>query len=214
MLDLQKETQKLEKQKYIQSSRKETQTRFEQFKERIKKSKKNPVMVRKTVLDVLPYKSFIHDRLHFIQYKEGFVEVLALQGYNLSGINQDALYDIVYSYRDLIKMYVYPFKVLSLNTPLDTTPQQRYYKKLAQKAKSNIQKQLLMETYYEMKWFSENENNKEFFVLLYAETVSELIENREDFMRYAGSLNIVPITPYKKKTVFFKLNNPMSPILF
>lgn len=214
MLDIQKEIRELERKKYLEATRKETQRPIDRFREHLKRLRKPPKVVRKTVLDVLPYKCFVNDRMHFIQFKEGFVEILALQGYNLNGINQDALADIVYSYRDLIKLYVFPIKILSLHTPLDTAPQQRYYQNLARKSMNPIHQQLLMENYYEMKYFSENELNKEFFVFLYAETISELIEYRDDFLTYAGNLKFLSLTPYRKKTVLFRLNNPLSKILF
>lgn len=216
MLNVDKEMRELEKRKFIEQTRKETQTPLEKLKEKLANKRKKNDKVRKTTLDILPYKGFVNERENFIELNNdnGFMEILSLQGYNLNGINQDALTDIVFSYRDLIKMYVFPFKVVSLHTPLDTAPQQRYYQSLAKITTNTIHQQLLMENYYEMKWFSENELNREFFVFIYAETLAELIEYRSDFLQYSGGLKVLPITKYKKTSVLFRLNNPLSQILF
>lgn len=206
------DTTKLEKQLIEERYLEDTRETKPSFWERFFKKKKVTTDKRATTKQLLPYVGTV-GKDNFIVYKERFVEVLMLQGYNLDTMSGAQLQRLIGEYDTLNRLYVYPFKVLTLHTPTDTYSQQRYYMKLAQKATNPIQKRILMENYHEMKYFAEHENNKEFFIFLYADTLEELQECRTDFLHYKGSLKIYPVPLHKKKAVFFKLNNPMTSVL-
>ena len=138
-----------------------------------------------------------------------FMDVLQLEGYNLSSMSAAERNEVIKQYEMLIKLYVYPFKIVTMYMPLDTRLQQNYYKRQAELASNPTYKRLLMEQYYEFKYYEENNFNKEFYIFLYGDTVEELRECRNDFFAYSGLLKVSTISYEKKKSIFFRLNNPL-----
>ncbi|MDO4432023.1 MAG: hypothetical protein Q4B80_01775 [Aerococcaceae bacterium] len=206
-LDTNKQEQALKKQRLLDSDDEIRLT----LRERLKNKLKRPTSVKKTTFDLLPYTGVIGTE-NFIVSKGRFMEIFQLQGYNLDAMG-DHLERVLHAYDELNRLYVYPFKVVTIYTPLDTMAQQRYYLNLAQQTDNPLYKKELMTSYYEMKYFSEHELNKEFFIFIYADTLEEIRECREDFLRYSGVLKILSIPYRKKKAVLFKLNNPMLKVL-
>lgn len=210
MVDTKKREKELIKRRYIADKPKKKT--LAQKLRGIFPKKKAKSSIRKTTADILPYKGTIgSDAL--IEFKDGFVEVLLLEGYNFAGMGE-SLWDVLYDYEMLIKLYVAPFKMITIHTPINTTEQQRYYLKLAEQTTDPNRKKLLMENFYEMRYFAEHEQNKEFYIFLYGDTVKELLEARADFLRYCGTLKIKRISLNRKKSVFFRLNNPTSTLFF
>lgn len=177
--------------------------------------KKGPTSsLRKTTLDIMPYKGTIGSKEHFIVGKNKFYDLLRIVGVNFNGLSQRALWDIVYQYEALLKLYVMPFKVITIYTPLETSATQHYYAELASFTETPKHKEILMENYFEMKWLSEHKLNKEFFVLLSGETVQDLRECRKDFINFAGSIKLLPVPLKQKRELYFRLNNPTSSAFF
>ncbi|TLQ49495.1 hypothetical protein FEZ33_00470 [Ruoffia tabacinasalis] len=178
---------------------------------RVKKNQKTKSQKNLTTLDLLPYKTVVGED-NVLQLNEGFMDILELKGYNMAGMDNEDLLHVIYQYESLVKMYVFPFKLITLYSPLDTSAQQKYYLDLINETTNLKHKKLLMETYYEMKWFQNNNYNKEFYFMIYADTLEELRECRNDFMQYKGDLSVGRITLEKKRAILFKLNNPTSKI--
>ena len=211
VLDTTKKEKQLIKEGYIPDKAQGKVTLKHKFKQLLTSKKKQMRATRKTSFDLLPYKG-IATRDNFIRYKEGFAEVLELEGYNLGGMSDAEIYEIIDYYETLVKLYVLPFKMSTIYTPLDTTKQQQYYLNLASSTQNPKYKNLLHRTFLEMKWFAENNYNKEFYAIIYGDTVAELREAVGDFLRYCGQLKFKKV-PYKKKRAFyFRLNNPSSAI--
>ena len=208
MLNIEKKQKELIKRGILSSTDDKKFSLFDKFKHKQKQLQTK--LTRKSTFDILVYKGVIDRKEKFIEYKDGFVELLALQGYNLAGMSHAAIEDILIQYENLIKLYNYPIKLITIYTPVETTTQQKYYASLASKTQNPIHQQILMENYYEMKWFTDNRLNKEFYVFLYADSVQELKELRADFTSYCGSLQFSRITYHKKKSIFFRMNNPTS----
>lgn len=210
VLDTTKKEKELIQKGFIRDTSPSKAKRFAWWKK--EKSEKPLVKeTRKTTFDLIPYREVVGTG-NYIRLEDGFVDVLELEGYNLGGMSDGEIREIIYYYETLVKLYVLPIKVVTIYTPLDTSRQQRYYLKLAAKTTNPEHKFLLHRAYNEMKWFGENNYNKEFYVFLYADTVEELREARQDFIRYSGNLKFHDVTYKKKRDLFFRLNNPTSTI--
>ncbi|MGO4936996.1 hypothetical protein ACTQ54_05040 [Fundicoccus sp. Sow4_H7] len=206
--DTRKKEKELIKKKFIPE--KEGTKRKKHFS-KVKKNVKVKGQKNLTTLDILPYKTIVGED-NVLQLNDGFMDILELKGYNMAGMDNDDLLHVIYQYESLVKMYVYPFKLVTLYSPLDTSLQQKYYLDLINQTTNLKHKKLLMESYYEMKWFQDNNYNKEFYFMIYADTLEELRECRNDFMQYKGALSVSRITLEKKRAILFKFNNPTSKI--
>lgn len=206
--DTRKKEKELIKKKFIPA--KEDVKRKKRFS-KVKMNEKVKGQKNLTTLDILPYKTIVGED-NVLQLNDGFMDILELKGYNMAGMDNDDLLHVIYQYESLVKMYVYPFKLVTLYSPLDTSVQQKYYLDLINQTTNLKHKKLLMESYYEMKWFQDNNFNKEFYFMIYADTLEELRECRNDFMQYKGDLSVSRITLEKKRAILFKFNNPTSKI--
>lgn len=180
------------------------------------KKKDNKRNTTKRVLyatDVLPVKGILDETEGgFIRLKDGYMDILQLGGYNLMGMEQSEISEIVHLYEALSLLYVLPYKVVSMNIPIDTSSQQRYYRKQLNKTTDEVKRYRLNESLSEMEVFNEDSNNKEIFIFIYGKTIEELKENRQDMFRYSGQLNVYPITNDKKRIVLFRLANPSASV--
>lgn len=206
--DTRKKEKELIKKKFIPEKK---GTKRKKHFSKVKKNVKVKGQKNLTTLDILPYKTIVGED-NVLQLNDGFMDILELKGYNMAGMDNDDLLHVIYQYESLVKMYVYPFKLVTLYSPLDTSLQQKYYLDLINQTTNLKHKKLLMESYYEMKWFQDNNYNKEFYFMIYADTLEELRECRNDFMQYKGALSVSLITLEKKRAILFKFNNPTSKI--
>lgn len=206
--DTRKKEKELIKKKFIPEKE---GTKRKKYFSKVKKNVKVKGQKNLTTLDILPYKTIVGED-NVLQLNDGFMDILELKGYNMAGMDNDDLLHVIYQYESLVKMYVYPFKLVTLYSPLDTSLQQKYYLDLINQTTNLKHKKLLMESYYEMKWFQDNNYNKEFYFMIYADTLEELRECRNDFMQYKGALSVSLITLEKKRAILFKFNNPTSKI--
>lgn len=209
VLDTTKKEKELIQKGFIRDNQPSKRNRFNWWRK--EKGTKGSKETRKTTFDLVPYREIVGAG-NYIRLEEGFLDILELEGYNLGGMSDSEIREIIYYYESLVKLYVLPIKVVTIYTPLDTSRQQRYYLNLAAKTTNPEHKYLLHRAYTEMKWFGENNYNKEFYVFLYADTVEELREARQDFIRYSGNLHFHDVTYKKKRDLFFRLNNPTSAI--
>ena len=80
------------------------------------KKKDNKRNTTKRVLyatDVLPVKGILDESEGgFIRLKDGYMDILQLGGYNLMGMEQSEISEIVHIYEALSLLYVLPYKVV------------------------------------------------------------------------------------------------------
>lgn len=177
-------------------------------KENVKKEKAKVVKVAPSVTEVLPVIGITGDgQDSCIRLKEGYMDILQLGGYNLLGMDQSEIEEVMSAYEMLSVLYAFPYKVVSMNIPINTSSQQQFYRKKLEKETDEHKIHYLMTSLSEMEVFNEESNNKEFFIFIYGKTETELRENRKDFLYYSGSLNVYPISMNKKRIVLFRLAN-------
>ena len=104
-----------------------------------KKDKQVKQKVSSFVTDVMPVKGITDEREGgFIKLKDGYMEILQLGGYNLLGMEQSEIEEVIHSYEMLSVLYAFPYKVVSMNIPVNTSSQQQFYrKKLEQETNEN-----------------------------------------------------------------------------
>lgn len=206
--DTRQQEKELIRKGYIPSDKKK-KSKFKLFN----KNKNEKKLPAQTTLDIMPVKGLV-GRENFIRLENGFTDIFELQGYNLAGASDAEIWGVIKQYENLVKLYVMPMKVLTLYTPLDTKKQQDYYLRQAKQATNPTHRDILMNNYYEMQFFEQNNYNKEFYIQIFADTVQELRENRQDFMQYKGTLNIAEVPLKKKRAIFFRLNNPTTTVYY
>lgn len=184
-----------------------TNKKKEQKKDK-KKDKKIKQKVSSFITDVMPVKGITDEREGgFIKLKDGYMEILQLGGYNLLGMEQSEIDEVIHSYEMLSVLYAFPYKVVSMNIPVNTSSQQQFYRKKLEQETNENKRYQLMTSLSEMEVLNEKANNKEFFIFIYGKTIEELKENRKDFIYYSGQLNVYPISMNKKRIVLFRLSN-------
>ena len=151
-----------------------------------KKDKQVKQKVSSFVTDVMPVKGITDEREGgFIKLKDGYMEILQLGGYNLLGMEQSEIEEVIHSYEMLSVLYAFPYKVVSMNIPVNTSSQQQFYRKKLEQETNENKRYQLMTSLSEMEVLNEKANNKEFFIFIYGKTIEELKENRKDFIYYS-----------------------------
>lgn len=162
----------------------------------------------RNITEVYPNKAIIEDNgSFFIQQKFYLCEIFKLESYNLSGLDEDSIQQLIQSYGNLSVLYVEPFKIIMAHSPIKLDKQIEYTKQLIQNSRNHITKVFLqkrLDTFLKIQLYRQQ---KEFFIMIYGYDIKNLRENISTFMSSKGMLKATPLTRDEKQTLLFQMAN-------
>lgn len=176
--------------------------------EALKDIGKRKKMIRK-MIEIHPIRGWGSDPSEgFIRYTRGYFEVLKMKGHNLFGMKEEQFFKIMESYAALSSLYEPPFKLISIHSPVDTSPQQAYFRRTFQRASENFQKDILQTKYEELASIAKYRQMEDYFIFVFGYDENTLRENLEDFYKCAGILQLEKMNREEKIQLLFRMNNP------
>ena len=184
--------------------------KVEESKEKRNLEKTMKKSLRK-ILQEYPVKSWgTNEEENFIRYSQGYFEIVRMKGKNLYGMTQEKFIDLMESYAALSNLYSPPLKLLSINSPIDTTKQQNYYKTMYGNAKTMNQKVILEDKYTKMAFIGRFRQSDEYFLFIFGYDEANLRENLQTFYGFLGRIQVEKLTKEEKVQLLFRMNNPGS----
>ncbi|ASF38187.1 hypothetical protein CEH05_03300 [Halobacillus halophilus] len=201
------------KARFIEESE-EQQALFDERAKRRKKyktpkaRKKKREAVKASMADILPIQDMTSDGSFELQENKGYMDVMQLQSKDIySPSTQETEYDIMMMAK-FFQSYAHDIKVVSMNFPVDMQKQlDAIHRKIAQNT-APLYERFLLKKRDELQFLETHRTNREFYLYIYASSLKQLSEYRNNCRRYLGRVTpIIELTDEKKLDLIYKLNN-------
>ncbi|WP_025731355.1 DUF5592 family protein [Heyndrickxia ginsengihumi] len=166
------------------------------------------VAVPKTTLDILPYVAIDEN---YIEMKNGYSDIMRIQGIDLYSLNEDDRQRLIYSRTSLFRSFGPDIKEIAINYPSNTKEQRYYWTLKKQKTTNPLHLEFIERKLYELEYLEKNKTDREFYIQIFADSIDQLEERKNQIVRtLQTSLPILPTTKEKKEKLLFIMNNPNS----
>lgn len=159
--------------------------------------------------------------LPFVQYKNNcfimrngkYIDILKLICNDVLSLSQDNQDTINYTYEKFYRTYAGDIKIIGINMPVDTTPNQKYIKHKLDTADNPIQKIFLEEELAQEEVAAEILTQREYYIMFFFESLKEHDKAVEDCCYTLGSHFLIDkISQSEKEAVLFQLCNKNVPL--
>ena len=173
-----------------------------------------------SILEIFPFKSqnITEDGLSYLVTTDNkYISWQRINPQNIRGLNRQDQNYIMSRLEFFEKVFNEEHSIVSLMFPANLEPQIKYATKCLNQARKNnelhkIQK--IQATIRKFQWIQANQPNSEFYLVLYADSLSELRENIQSARR-AGGVNMLGfnnLSMQDLEKIVYKLNNMNSTI--
>ncbi|MDC2867803.1 hypothetical protein [Bacillus sp. BP-3] len=196
----------------------ESGRRGEKHKERkIKKqkAKKNekPPHVKKSIAEIIPIIDVTETGIFEFRENQGFMDILQIQGTDIYSMNEEEALLSIYQLGHYYQSFSESIKVISMNFPVSTEPQQRFLMKKIETCKNPLYERFLIQKLKELQYLEWGRTNREYFLFVYGESELEVKERVEMSKRFLQRcLPLITIEEEKKIEILYKLHNQNSKI--
>lgn len=177
------------------------------------------------MIDFLPYKSITKDRNHFIILKDqddGFADILSIRGQGVNSMSYREQDAIVEGFVTFLKTALEDMKVIISPFPADTSKQQehstRMYNQVNQELSQTKDPRRRRQLRTRLRYISDQIHmngevedqlfNEEYLLVVFGKHQKELINNRENVIRWGGNALILePISLERKQAILTRINN-------
>ncbi|WP_173915949.1 hypothetical protein [Halobacillus sp. Marseille-Q1614] len=173
-----------------------------------KTGKKKRELAKASIAEVIPIQDMTPDGSFELQRNKGYMDVMQLQSKDIySPSTQETEYDIMMMAK-FFQSYAHDIKVVSMNFPVDMQKQlDAIHRKIAQNT-APLYERFLLKKRDELQFLETHRTNREFYLYIYASSLKQLAEYRNNCRRYLGRVTpIIELTDEKKLDLIYKLNN-------
>lgn len=178
-----------------------------------------------TVLELLQYKAITKDKNNFIILKDkddGYAEMLSIRGQGVGTMAGRQQVEVIEGYMSFLRAYLEDSKAIISPFPANTAVQQRYASRMYTKVAKELNQEQDQRTKQQMRTRLRYINdqlqtnvkvekelfNQEFILLIFGKNVRQLMNNRDNAVRWGGSALILePMNRKRKEEALFRINN-------
>ncbi|UOQ91492.1 hypothetical protein MUO14_12950 [Halobacillus shinanisalinarum] len=187
------------------------------FKKRKKKykgskpQKKKRSKAKASIAEIIPIRDMTDDGAFQIQEDEGYMDMMQLQSKDIYSPSMDETeYDIMMMAK-FFQSYAADIKIVSMNFPVDMQRQLDAVDRRIKKNTSPLYERFLLRKREELGFLEQHRTNREFYLFIYASSLKQLTEYRNNCQRYLGRVApLLPLTEEKKIDLLYKLYNQNS----
>ncbi|MED4713175.1 hypothetical protein P9483_21170, partial [Bacillus pseudomycoides] len=160
-------------------------TRIREAKGRRKKRKKSkkkekPPHIKKSIAEVIPIIDMTESGVFEFREEQGFVDILQIQGIDIYSMNEEEAEYAIYHLAHYYQSYQESIKIVSMNFPVSTEPQQRFLLKKIETCQNPLYERFLVQKLKELQYLEWGRTNREYFLFVYGENefvVKERVES-------------------------------------
>lgn len=168
-------------------------------------------MAKASVADIIPIRDMTQDGAFELQQGKGYMDIVQLQSKDIySPSTQETEYDILMLAK-FLQSYAQDIKIVSMNFPVDMQKQlDAINHKIAQNT-SPLYERFLLKKREELQFLETHRTNREFYLYIYASSIKQLSEYRNNCRRYLGRVAPMKALPDEKKLdLLYKFHNQNS----
>lgn len=156
--------------------------------------------------DLLPFVEYKNDC--FLMRNGKYVDILKLICNDVLSLSQDSQDTINYTYEKFYRTYAGDIKLIGINIPVDTTPNQKYIKHKLDTTDNPIQKMFLEEELAQEEVAAEILTQREYYIMFFFNSIKERDKAIEDCCHTLGKHFLVDeINQSEKEAVIYQLCN-------
>lgn len=164
--------------------------------------------IKPSITDVLPIIDMTGNGYIELKSNQSYFDILQIESKDIYSANEDEkegdMADLSYVYQ----AYPYDIKIIPMNFPVNTETQKDYYKKLITNCKVDSYIPHLEDKLRELEYLENNRTNREYFLLVYADTEYDLKDRINMISRLLSKSNpIIFLSEDKKIKILNKLYN-------
>ncbi|ELC8371503.1 hypothetical protein [Clostridium perfringens] len=201
-----KEKKELKKQKKEENKRKKKEARL------LKKERKNSPKIRKTVLDEMEELDITDNE--FIKTKSGYLNIYQVNGKDVDSLSNYEQEDLIRNFMFFLREFIYDFKIVAMNFPVNTSEQQTYIQKKINITENELYKIFLNEKLEKLIELEKTKTNIEYYIIIFIDKEDSSNDVLNNLIRSTNKdISLSEIDLEKKLKVLYKLNNLNSKIL-
>ena len=177
----------------------------------LKANKKKREVAIPSIAEILPIQDMTEEGSFHLQGEMGYMDVMQLQSKDIySPSTQETEYDIM-KMAKFFQSYAPDIKIVSMNFPVNMKKQlDAINYKIAQN-KAPLYERFLIRKREELQFLETYRTNREFYLFIYATSLKQLAEYRNNCRRYLGRVApTMELTDEKKLDLLYKLYNQNS----
>ncbi|MGR9047576.1 hypothetical protein ACQ4XT_02835 [Halobacillus faecis] len=186
--------------------RKTTEKNKKQQRSKAKKEKREVAIP--SIAEILPIQDMTEEGSFQLKGDGGYMDVMQLQSKDIySPSTQETEYDIM-KMAKFFQSYAPDIKIVSMNFPVNMKKQlDAINYKIAQN-KAPLYERFLIRKREELHFLETYRTNREFYLYIYATSLKQLAEYRNNCRRYLGRVApVIELTDEKKLDLLYKLYN-------
>lgn len=149
----------------------------------------------------------------FVMNDGTFLDIIKIRGHDLLNSDEDKILYECFTLLKWIKTYPHEYEIIGMNFPVDTTEQQLYFEHVIERTENPQYLHYLNQKLIELKTIDQRMTEKQFYLLLFYETESELRLQRDKTLLQLGKASLTETIPrFHKELVLYKLNNKNLPV--
>ncbi|WP_028784615.1 hypothetical protein [Thalassobacillus devorans] len=179
--------------------------------QRSKAKKKKREVAIPSIAEILPIQDMTEEGSFQLKGDGGYMDVMQLHSKDIySPSTQETEYDIM-KMAKFFQSYASDIKIVSMNFPVNMKKQlDAINYKIAQN-KAPLYERFLIRKREELHFLETHRTNREFYLYIYATSLKQLAEYRNNCRRYLGRVApIIELTDEKKLDLLYKLYNQNS----
>ncbi|MBM7554823.1 hypothetical protein [Thalassobacillus pellis] len=173
-----------------------------------KARKKRREMAKASVADLIPIRNMTDEGSFELKNNQGYMDVMQLQSKDIySPSTQETEYDIMMMAK-FFQSYAHDIKIVSMNFPVDMQRQLNAINYKITQNKTPLYEKFLLKKRDELQFLETHRTNREFYLYIYAASLKQLAEYRQNCQRYLGRVApLINLPEEKKLDLVHKLHN-------
>ncbi|WJE55844.1 hypothetical protein QRE66_30445 (plasmid) [Bacillus cereus] len=177
------------------------------------KKKEKPPHIKKSIAEVIPIIDITESGIFEFREEQGFVDILQIQGTDIYSMNEEEAEYAIYHLAHYYQSYQESIKIVSMNFPVSTEPQQRFLLKKIESCQNPLYERFLVQKLKELQYLEWGRTNREYFLFVYGENEFVVKERVESSKRYLQRcIPLLDMEEEKKIEILYKLHNQNSKI--
>lgn len=193
----------LKEKKTIVKKQHDTNKKADKKKEREEKKRFKAVSNSLKLIPIINYDSRLSC---FITNDNKYIDLIQIIAKDLSNVGEDITNYDAMLFEKLYKIYKGDFKIIFLDYPVDALRQIKYFKGRIENTINPVFLKYLKEKLAELEYLEKHRNNREFYIMIFSDSIEENIKNMNMLTNTLESL-AREIDLDKKISIFHKLAN-------
>lgn len=163
-----------------------------------------------SITKIMPVINYDPEHDLYVKRDGTYMDLIEALPADLANESEDAILMRKLRLTKLYKLYADDLKIVTINLPANTRVQQEYIRKKIASTRNSLHKKYLREKERELIWIETNRTKREFYFMIFADNINDLVERRDMVTSIMGTGRkgmVELIEPEKKDMILHTMLN-------